>query len=123
MGTAAVQDARHKRLQQLGEEFGLLIKPLPSPKPRPDYPPRYCTENDVSIAEELLRRRRVAQSENMSFKGGLSRAFMSKKTAWDYKEVYDALLTHVTDRGSPGVAEARKQLSEPFFLCEWGLFS
>ncbi|KAI1823083.1 hypothetical protein F4861DRAFT_346299 [Xylaria intraflava] len=94
------------RLRQLSEEFGLFIRPPPSPKPRPEHPPSYRTDNDLLIAEELLKRRRLDESQNPQPKSGLSRAFTTKKKAWEYKELYDALLAHVTDQGSPGVAEA-----------------
>ncbi|KAI1180767.1 hypothetical protein F4777DRAFT_529249 [Nemania sp. FL0916] len=106
MEIASTQDARFNRLQQLSDEYGLSLQPLPSPKPKPDNPQTYCTKNDVSIAEELLQRQRTAGSEHQSFKSGLSRAFTTKKTAWEYREIYDALLAHVTAQGSPGVAEA-----------------
>jgi hypothetical protein len=115
MENAPLQDVRLKRLRQLSEEYGLSVQSLPSPKPKPDHPPSYRTDNDVSIAEELLKRQRIADSQHLSFKGGLSRAFTTKKTPWEYREIYDALVAHVTDQGSPGVAEARKQLSELFY--------
>ncbi|KAH7031482.1 uncharacterized protein B0I36DRAFT_268468 [Microdochium trichocladiopsis] len=39
-------------------------------------------------------------------RGSISRAFTTKKKGWEYKEIYNALVAHVADRGSPGVAEA-----------------
>lgn len=116
METSSLQDVRTDRLWQLSEEYGLSIQSPPSPKPRPDYPPSYRTDNDVFLAEDLLRRQRVSESQHLPFKGGLSRAFTNKKTAWEYREIYDALLAHVADQGSPGVAEARKQPLTSFFL-------
>ncbi|KAI0489777.1 hypothetical protein F4859DRAFT_166623 [Xylaria cf. heliscus] len=104
MEAAPLQDAQLKRLRQLSEEYGLCLRPPPSLKPKPECPPSYRTDNDVSIAEEALRRQRLAESQNRSFKG-LSKSFAPKKAAWEYKEIYDALVTHVTDQGSPGVAE------------------
>ncbi|KAJ2998040.1 hypothetical protein NUW58_g450 [Xylaria curta] len=106
METAPLWDARLGRLQQLSEEYGLSIQAPPPRKPRPEFPPSYRTDNDGSIAEELLKRQRSAEAQHAAFKGGLSRAFTAKKTAWEYKEIYDALLAHVTEQGSPGVAEA-----------------
>ncbi|KAJ8128513.1 hypothetical protein O1611_g5120 [Lasiodiplodia mahajangana] len=102
----APQDAQFGRLRQLSEEYGLSIPPLPSLEPKPDHPPSYRTDNDIFIAEELLKRQRTSESQNLPFKGGLSRAFTTKKTNWEYREIYDALVAHVTDQGSPGVAEA-----------------
>ncbi|KAI1133728.1 hypothetical protein F5Y10DRAFT_4074 [Nemania abortiva] len=106
MEAAPLQDGRPERLRQLSEEYGLSIQPLPSLKPRPDHPPSYRTDNDVFVAEELLKKQRTTESQHLPFKGGLSRAFTTKKTNWEYREIYDALVAHVTDQGSPGVAEA-----------------
>lgn len=105
MEAAPLQDAQLKRLRQLSEEYGLSLQPPPPPKPKPEYPPSYRTNNDVSIAEELLRSQRLTDSQHRSFKEGLSKTFITKKTAWEYKEIYDALVAHVTGQGSPGVAE------------------
>ncbi|KAI0458749.1 hypothetical protein F5B21DRAFT_404819 [Xylaria acuta] len=105
MEAAPLQEAQLKRLRQLSEEYGLSLQPPPSPKPKPEHPPSYRTNNDVSIAEEVLRRQRLAEPQHRSFKEGLSKTFSTKKTAWEYKEIYDALVVHVTDQGSPGVAE------------------
>ncbi|KAI0871912.1 hypothetical protein GGS24DRAFT_491854 [Hypoxylon argillaceum] len=106
MEAAPLQDVRLQRLRELSEEYGLSVQSPPSPKPKPNHPPSYRTDNDVFIAEELLKRQRITESQHLSFKGGLSRAFTTKKTPWEYREIYDALVAHVTDQGSPGVAEA-----------------
>ncbi|KAI0413619.1 hypothetical protein F5X98DRAFT_281657 [Xylaria grammica] len=106
MEISSTQDIRSRQLRQLSEEYGLSIQPPPPLKPKPEYPPSHRTDDDVFVAEELLKRRRIAASQNQQFKGGLSKAFATKKTTWEYKEIYDALLAHVTDQGSPGVAEA-----------------
>ncbi|KAI0409003.1 hypothetical protein F4802DRAFT_547354 [Xylaria palmicola] len=105
MEPAPLQDARLKRLQQLSEECSVSVQPPPSLKPKPENPPSYRTDKDVFLAEELLKRQRAAESQHQPFKGGLSRAFTTRKGAWEYKEIYDALLAHITDQGSPGVAE------------------
>ncbi|KAF2971052.1 hypothetical protein GQX73_g2449 [Xylaria multiplex] len=105
METPSLQDTRPRQLQQLSEEYGLFVQPPPPLMPKPEYPPSYRTENDVFVAEELLKNQRIAASQHPQFKGGLSKAFGPKKTTWEYKEIYDTLLAHVTDRGSPGVAE------------------
>ncbi|KAI5919804.1 ankyrin repeat-containing protein [Camillea tinctor] len=100
-----VQDARHTRLSQLGEEWGVLSLRPQSPLPRPDQPPSYRSDNDEFLAEELLKRQRLTESHNQQSKGTLSRAFTTKKKVWEYKEIYSALITHITNQGSPGVAE------------------
>ncbi|KAI1306893.1 hypothetical protein F5Y03DRAFT_384001 [Xylaria venustula] len=105
MEAPGLQNARRKQLRELCEEYGLSVQPPPPLQPKPERPPSYRTENDISIAEELLKRRRIAASQQQQSKGTLSRAFTPKKIAWEYKEVYDALQAHVTDQGSPGVAE------------------
>ncbi|KAI1755249.1 hypothetical protein F4782DRAFT_441687 [Xylaria castorea] len=105
MEAAPFQDAQLKRLRQLSEQYGLSLRPPPPLKPKPEYPPSYRLNSDVPIAEEILRRQRLTEPQHRSFKGGLSKTFTTKKTAWEYKEIYDALVAHVTDQGSPGVAE------------------
>jgi len=99
-----VQDGRPARLRQLSQEWGLHLQPPPAPKPRPEHLPSCRTDNDVLLAEELLERHRTAVQQSQS-KGGLVRAFTTKKKAWEYKEIYDTLLDHVVNKGSPGVAE------------------
>ncbi|KAH9908293.1 ankyrin repeat-containing protein [Xylariomycetidae sp. FL2044] len=101
-----VQNNRHSRLDQLAEEWGIVCEPPPPPSPRPEQPPTYKTENDEFLAEEFLKRQRLTESQNQQHKGGLSRAFTTKKKAWEYKEIYSALVAHITNQGSPGVAEA-----------------
>ncbi|KAI1373916.1 ankyrin [Hypoxylon crocopeplum] len=105
MEHSPVQDDSQTRLQLLGEEWGITCQPPPSPLPRPDPPPSYRTDNDDFIAEELLKRQRINESQNQQSKGGLSRAFTTKKKTWEYREIYNALMAHVTNQGSPGVAE------------------
>ncbi|KAI1491539.1 ankyrin repeat-containing protein [Biscogniauxia mediterranea] len=100
-----VQDDRHIRLSQLGEEWGVVGQRPQSPLPRPDHPPSYRSENDEFLAEELLKRQRLTESQNHQSKGTLSRAFTTKKKVWEYKEIYSALIAHITNQGSPGVAE------------------
>ncbi|KAK8119431.1 2-5A-dependent ribonuclease [Apiospora kogelbergensis] len=77
----------------------------PEPLMRPETPPSYQSENDDSLAEELLKRQRLSESQSHHGKG-LSRAFTTKKKNWEYKEIYNALTTHVTNKGAPGVAQA-----------------
>ncbi|KAI8956122.1 hypothetical protein F4801DRAFT_573651 [Xylaria longipes] len=105
MEAAPLQDAQLKRLRQLSKQYGISLQRVPPPKPKPEHPPSYRTNDDVSIAEEVLRKQRLAESQHRSFKEGLSKTFTTKKTTWEYKEIYDALVAHVTGRGSPGVAE------------------
>ncbi|KAJ3565594.1 hypothetical protein NPX13_g7447 [Xylaria arbuscula] len=105
MDAVRAQNGRPRQLQELSKEYGLLFQPPPPLKPRPEYPTSYRTDNDITSAEELLKSQRVAASQRQQSKGGLSRAFTPKKSAWEYKEVYDALVSHVKGQGSPGVAE------------------
>ncbi|KAI1395421.1 ankyrin [Hypoxylon fuscum] len=98
-------DSRQTRLQLLGEEWGITCHPPPSPSPRPDQPSSYRTDNDEFLAEEILKRQRINDSQNQQSKGGLTRAFTTKKKTWEYKEIYSALVSHITNHGSPGVTE------------------
>lgn len=102
-----VQDNRRSRLSQLSAEWGVTSQvPPPAPLPRPEQPRSFRTENDELYSEELLKRQRLSESQNDRSKGGLSRAFTTKKKAWEYKEVFSALMNHVANQGPPGVAEA-----------------
>ncbi|KAI1335804.1 ankyrin repeat-containing protein [Xylariaceae sp. FL0016] len=101
-----VQDDQHVRLHALGEEWGIIGQPPPSPLPPPDQARSYKAENDDFQAEEILKRQRAVESQNQQSKNGLSRAFTTKKKGWEYKEIYNALISHITNRGSPGVAES-----------------
>ncbi|ETS82916.1 hypothetical protein PFICI_04792 [Pestalotiopsis fici W106-1] len=101
----SLQDRRQRRLEHLGTEWGLDMSPLPSPPVRPGHPPSVATQNDYAFAEDLLRHQRAAEQAQQT-KGGLSRAFTTKKKTWEYKEIYSALVNHVANRGPPGVAEA-----------------
>ncbi|KAI0161857.1 ankyrin [Hypoxylon sp. FL1284] len=105
MDRSPVKDDRQARLQLLGQEWGITSQPPPSPSPRPDQPPSYRADNDEFLAEELLKRQRITESQNQQSKGGLSRAFTTKKKTWEYKEIYTALVSHISNQGSPGVAE------------------
>ncbi|KAL7627306.1 hypothetical protein AAE478_001497 [Parahypoxylon ruwenzoriense] len=105
MEQSPVQDDRQTRLQQLGEESGITRQPPPPPMSRPNQPSSYRTENDEFIAEELLKRQRANESHGHQHKGSISRAFTTKKKAWEYREIYNALIAHITNQGSPGVAE------------------
>ncbi|KAI0150380.1 hypothetical protein GGR57DRAFT_493169 [Xylariaceae sp. FL1272] len=105
MASSSTPD-RIARLRQMSDEFGINGQPLLSPLPRPEHPPSFRTDHDVLIAEELLKSQRVMESQQQS-KGSLARAFTStKKKTYEYKEVYGALLAHLNNKGSPGVAEA-----------------
>ncbi|KAK7958435.1 ankyrin repeat containing protein [Apiospora saccharicola] len=94
------------RLQKLGQEWGIETYSPPNPLMRPETPPSYQTESDDALAEELLKRQRMSESHGSHGKVGLSRAFTTKKKHWEYKEIYNALTTHVTNKGAPGVAQA-----------------
>lgn len=106
MASITSQDIRQSRLQELGQEWGLDSPVLPAPLTRPDTAPSYRTDDDEHAAEELLRRQRAIETQQAQSKHNLSRAFTTKKKSWEYKEIYNALVSHVTNHGSPGVAEA-----------------
>lgn len=101
----SLQERRQRRLEHLGTEWGLNMSPLPSPLIRPDQPPSMVSQDDYAYAEDLLRHQRTSEQAQQT-KGGLSRAFTTKKKTWEYKEIYGALVTVVANGGSPGVAEA-----------------
>ncbi|KAI0109748.1 hypothetical protein F4814DRAFT_377783 [Daldinia grandis] len=100
-----IQENKQTRLQALGEEWGITGRSPPSSLPRPDQPPSYRTDNDEFIAEELLKRQRTSESQGHQPKGSLSRAFTTKKKTWEYREIYNTLVAHIANQGSPGVAE------------------
>ncbi|KAI0128156.1 ankyrin [Hypoxylon sp. NC0597] len=101
----AQSENRKTRLQLLSEEWGITCQPPPPPSPRPSQPPSYRTDNDEFLAEELLKRQRSNESHGHQSKGSISRAFTTKKKTWEYREIYNALVTHISNEGSPGVAE------------------
>ncbi|RYO75600.1 hypothetical protein DL766_009698 [Monosporascus sp. MC13-8B] len=101
-----VQEDRRGRLGQLGAEWGITGRAPLLSLSRPDQPRSYRTNNDEQYAEELLKRQRMVEPQNEKSKGGLSRAFTTKKRSWEHKEVYSALVNHIANQGSPGVAEA-----------------
>ncbi|KAK6957239.1 hypothetical protein Daesc_000021 [Daldinia eschscholtzii] len=105
MEQSYIQENKQTRLQKLGEEWGIINQSLPSPSQRPDHPPSYRTDNDEFTAEELLKRQRVNESQGQHQKGSLTRAFTTKKKTWEYREIYSALVAHIANQGSPGVAE------------------
>lgn len=109
MESSSLQDERRQRLEELGRQWGLDASPLPSPAMRPEQGHSVRTPHDEQQAEELLRRQRMSEQAQQS-KGGLSRAFTTKKKTWEYKEIYSALIAHVASQGSPGVAEALIQM-------------
>ncbi|KAI8956780.1 hypothetical protein F5Y11DRAFT_353268 [Daldinia sp. FL1419] len=100
-----IQENKQARLQALCEEWGITIQPPLAILPRPDPPPSYRTDNDEFVAEELLKRQRISESQSHQPKGSISRAFTTKKKTWEYREIYNTLMAHISNRGSPGVAE------------------
>ncbi|KAK4140262.1 uncharacterized protein C8A04DRAFT_15117 [Dichotomopilus funicola] len=96
-------DGRQARLHQLAAEWGVhqlppVAPPTPAPQPR--------TPNDDFHAEELLKRRRLANSQDSNSQGSIKRAFSSHKKSWEPNEVFEALNVHVANGGTPGVADA-----------------
>ncbi|KAI1652936.1 hypothetical protein F4813DRAFT_286982 [Daldinia decipiens] len=100
-----IQENKQTRLQALGEEWGITSRSPPPPLARPDQPPSYRADNDEFLAEELLKRQRISESQGHQPKGSISRAFTTKKKTWEYREIYNTLVAHITNQGSPGVAE------------------
>lgn len=108
MASSSSPDARHQRLQRQAAEWGVGILPPLTLLPRPNTSavlPSLRTGNDDTLAEDLLKRRRLNASQGNS-QSGLRRAFTTNKKSWDPKEIYDALDAHVGNCGSPGIAEA-----------------
>ncbi|KAF4899235.1 2-5A-dependent ribonuclease [Colletotrichum fructicola] len=105
MPTPPTEDDRQTRIIQFAEEWGLEPPPSPTPLTRPNSPPSFRTSEDDIRAEELLKRKASVLGRTDSTTN-LRRVLTSKKTKWDYKLVFDTLDQHVTEGGSPGVAEA-----------------
>lgn len=85
-----------------GPQPTALTRPVHSP-----LSPTFRTPNDDFLAEEMLKRRRINNSQAQNGHGGMKRAFtMGKKKGWELKEIFEALDAHVENGGSPGVAEA-----------------
>ncbi|KAK3390185.1 hypothetical protein B0H63DRAFT_107989 [Podospora didyma] len=100
-------DPRQARLEQLARAWG-VSSPAPLVLPNPSHPPSFRGPNDDFYAEDLLKRQRLAASQDKSSQGGIKRAFSSNnnKKAWEPKEIGDALEAHINKLGAPGVAEA-----------------
>ncbi|KAK0619958.1 hypothetical protein B0T14DRAFT_221086 [Immersiella caudata] len=99
MAAAFGADPRRARLEELAVTCGVL-NPAPV-NVAPQAPPIRTTSDDFN-AEELLKRRRAAETSNRNSKWG----FGSSKKTWEAKEIFDALDEHVRKAGSPGVADA-----------------
>lgn len=102
-------DARHRRIIQLSQQWGLVLPPAPTKLSRPQQPPTFRTPSDDATAESLLQRR-SAEVAQLRPKSGLSRAFSSgnlkKGKGSDPKDILIVLNALVDSCGSPGVAEA-----------------
>lgn len=110
-------DERKWRLQRIAQEYGIEEPPEPTPlsrasaTPSPSTPRSKNPEHDT-IADDLLRRRRIAiaQGENGNGSGkGLreKRSFtLTRSNSFANKEIFEALDAHVANHGSPEVAEA-----------------
>lgn len=110
MASSPRQDDRHHELQQLAAAWGITtLAPLPAiTRLDPSTPaPTFRTPNDDSLAEDLLKRRRLDAGPDKGSQGGIRRAFTSnKKKGWEPQEIFNALNAHVENSGAPGVAEA-----------------
>jgi Rod binding domain-containing protein len=107
--SSLTMDARRQQLQQQAASSGVHALPPLAVLPRPDACSLSAishTPQDDSLAEDLLKRRRLNANPDKS-QSSLRKAFTSsKQKAWAPKEIYDALDAHVANSGSPGVAEA-----------------
>lgn len=111
-------EERTWRLQRLAQEYGIEEPPEPTPLPRPSPSPSALTPtfknpDDEFHAEELLKRRRIINAGGQGAPNGGSGGMMkkrsfsiSRKDSFNSKDIFEALDAHVTNRGSPGIAEA-----------------
>lgn len=106
MSSLPSHDSRQRRIAQLAEQWEIALPPTPSPLTRPSHPPTYRNADDDFYAEELVKRRQLSHGRTEST-GNLRKAFASnKKKSYDPRVVFDALNSHVANRGRPGVAES-----------------
>lgn len=110
-------EERHWRLCRLAQEYGIEDPPELTPLSRPPAPLPPSTSqpkntDDEAMADELLKRRRMSNSQALNPNaagGGLMKKrslTLSRKDSFASKEIFEALDAHVADHGSPGVAEA-----------------
>ena len=95
------QEDRQWRLFQFSQDWGVNLPPTP-PHPEPaGSNSSFKTADDDAYAEEYLKLR---QSELLA-QGGSAKTTRNKQ-GWEPKFVYSVLSDHITDCGSPAVAEA-----------------
>lgn len=103
------QDERLWRLKRIASEWGIEDFNEEAPLARPSVSPvspAFKSPNDDSVADDILKRRRASSLQSQNG-GGVKKAFsLSRKSSFATKEIYDALDSHVTSAGNPGVAEA-----------------
>ena len=110
MAALPSQEARQTRLLELAAEWGAVTLPEPSAASSArtvpsQLSPSIRSANDDLLAEELLKRRRLSSPDKSD--KGIRRAFTtSKKKGWEPNEIFEALDAHVSNMGSPAVAEA-----------------
>lgn len=106
MAAHSSQEDRSRRLQQQAADWKVTDLPALASLTR-RLSTHFRTANDDRLVEELLKRRRL-NAENENSQSGLRRAFTTnkKKKGWEPKEIFDVLDAHVTNCGSPGIAEA-----------------
>ncbi|KAL8408048.1 hypothetical protein RB594_006740 [Gaeumannomyces avenae] len=104
------QEDRRWRLLSLAKEWKIPTGALPSAARPPEPPPwpEPPGPNDDFMAEELLKRHRLATDPAQSPQGGRRLSFMgsSKKKSWDLSEISETLDAHVSAAGPPAVAHA-----------------
>ncbi|KAJ2904759.1 hypothetical protein MKZ38_007267 [Zalerion maritima] len=86
------------------QKYGFSPLPITPLLVRPEQPPTFRSPQDDSVAEDILKRQRQAVESQHS--GSFRKAFIPKKKAWESREIYAALTTHVSNGGQAGVAEA-----------------
>lgn len=111
-------EERTWRLRRLAQEYGIEeppeLTPLSRPSPSPSaLTPTFKNPDDEFHADELLKRRRIHNAGGPGTPNGGSGGMMkkrsfsiSRKDSFTSKDIFDALDAHVTNRGSPGIAEA-----------------
>ena len=93
---------RQRRIIQISQAWGIELPPAPQPLTRPLQKLSHRIPQDEYYAEDLLKRR---QQGGQASSPALRRTFTSRRKSWDQKELFDALVDHVKNQGSAGVAE------------------
>ncbi|KUI63647.1 NF-kappa-B inhibitor alpha [Cytospora mali] len=113
MALSPNNDERLSRLRKLSQEYNIEKFPEPMPFSKPSNTPSPLATNFKDSdaeqkADELLRQRRLANTQDHSGVGGsLKRPFaLARRDSFASKEIFDALDAHVASAGAPAVADA-----------------